>query len=86
MRESNVFGGIPLVDRVKDRQCGVWVIDLRTNAIVAFLRFEGIVQEIFDVQVMDGIRFPELLEIHDPRVATSFVIPREAIREVAPHR
>jgi uncharacterized protein (TIGR03032 family) len=82
VRESSVFGGIPLVDRVKDRQCGIWVIDLRTATVAAFLRFEETVQEIFDVQVLHGIRFPELLDIHDPRVATSFVIPQDAIHEV----
>jgi uncharacterized protein (TIGR03032 family) len=78
VRESNVFGGIPLVERVKDRQCGIWVIDLTSMRFAAFLRFEGIVQEIFDVQVLPGMRFPELLELHDPRVATSYAVPEEA--------
>jgi hypothetical protein len=60
---------------VQERQCGVWVIDIRTSQTVAFLRFEGIVQEIFDVQVMQGMRYPDLLELSDPLVAGSFVVP-----------
>jgi uncharacterized protein (TIGR03032 family) len=75
VRESNIFGGIPLCERVQDRQCGIWVIDIRTFQTVAFLRFEGAVQEIFDVQVMHGVRYPELLELSDPLVAGSFVVP-----------
>lgn len=81
VRESNVFGGIPLVDRVKERRCGVWVIDLRTRQIAAFLQFEGIVHEIFDVQVLFGARFPELLDITDERVGSTYVLPTEAFRE-----
>lgn len=74
VRESNIFGGIPLVERVQERQCGVWVIDLRTGGVVAFLRFEGAVQEIFDVQVLP-MRYPDLLEPNDPLVAASYVVP-----------
>ena len=74
VRESNIFGGIPLVDRVPERRCGVWVIDTRTSNVVAFLRFEGTVQEIFDVQVLRGFRYPELLEPNDEVVASSFTV------------
>ena len=74
VRESNIFGGIPLVDRVPERRCGVWVIDTRTSNVVAFLRFEGTVQEIFDVQVLQGFRYPELLEPGNEVVASSFTI------------
>lgn len=74
VRESNIFGGIPLVDRVPERRCGVWVIDTRTGNTVAFLRFEGTVQEIFDVQVLRGFRYPELFEPGDEVVASSFTV------------
>ena len=29
-----------------ERACGVWVVDLATGRTVAFLRFEGAVQEL----------------------------------------
>jgi uncharacterized protein (TIGR03032 family) len=74
VRESNIFGGIPLVERVPERRCGVWVIDTRTGNVVAFLRFEGTVQEIFDVQVVRGFRYPELLEPGDEVVTASFTV------------
>ena len=83
VRESNIFGGIPLVDRVAERKCGVWVIDLRNGQIAAFLQFEGIVQEIFDVQILHGVRYPEILEATAPEVAVSFTIPDEALADVA---
>ena len=83
VRESNIFGGIPLTERVAERECGVWAVDLRSGKIAAFLRFEGDVREIFDVQVLHGIHYPELLEITSPLVSTSFTLPDEALAEVA---
>jgi uncharacterized protein (TIGR03032 family) len=84
VRESNIFGGIPLVDRLKERLCGVWVLDLRSGQVVAFLHFQGAVQEIFDVQVLHGLRYPELLEPSSELLATSYVVPDAALADVAP--
>ena len=81
VRETNIFGGIPLTQRVAERQCGVYVVDLRSGAVVGFLRFEGDVREIFDVQVLYGMRFPELLELDSPLVATSYTVPTAALPE-----
>jgi uncharacterized protein (TIGR03032 family) len=83
VRETAVFSGIPLVERLKERTCGVWVVHIETGATVGFLRFEAGVQEIFAVQVLQGIRFPEVLEWHDERLAHSYVLPDEAMAEVA---
>jgi uncharacterized protein (TIGR03032 family) len=83
VRETAVFSGIPLVERLKERTCGVWVVHIETGATVGFLRFEAGVQEIFAVQVLQGIRFPEMLEWHDERLAHSYVLPDEALAEVA---
>ena len=82
VRES-IFGGIPLSRRLKERVCGVWVIDLRSGATVAFLRFEDAVQEIFEVAVLPGLRFPELCEPESELIAGTYVLPEEALAEVA---
>jgi Flp pilus assembly protein TadD len=82
VRESAVFSGIPLVQRLRERTCGVWVVNIETGKTVGFLRFESGVQEIFAVQVMRGMRFPELLEWNDQRLAHSYVLPDEALADV----
>lgn len=79
VRESNIFGGIPLVERVPQRSCGVWVVDLRDGRTVACLSFEGAVQEIFDVQVLHGVRYPEVLDSSAELVGRSYALP-EAVR------
>jgi uncharacterized protein (TIGR03032 family) len=82
VRESAVFSGIPLVQRLRERTCGVWVVNIETGKTVGFLRFETGVQEIFAVQILRGIRFPELLEWNDQRLAHSYVLPDEALADV----
>jgi uncharacterized protein (TIGR03032 family) len=83
VRETNVFGGLPLTERATERQCGVYVVDLRRGQVVAFLRFEGDVREIFDIQVLHGTRYPELLELSSPLVSSSFTIPDAALPDLA---
>lgn len=82
IRESNIFGGLPLTERLKEKLCGVWAIDLRTGKTVGFLRFEGLVQEIFDVQLLAGIRYPEIAEPDSDLIAGAFALPQEALAEV----
>ncbi|MGF1536143.1 MAG: TIGR03032 family protein [Elainellaceae cyanobacterium] len=83
VRESAVFSGIPLTERLTERICGVWVVNLDTAQVVAFLKFEDAVQEIFSVQVLAGIRFPDLITDETGHLKTSYVLPEEALSEVA---
>jgi len=82
VRESATFSNIPIVERLTERICGVWVVNIVTREVVAFLRFEDAVQEIFAVQVLAGIRFPEMLEWNDELVKSSYVLPDEALKAV----
>jgi uncharacterized protein (TIGR03032 family) len=85
VRESAVFSGIPIAERaLAERNCGVWVVDLRTGQTVAFLRFEDAVQEVFAVQVLPGVRFPEVAP-EDPKLLTdSYDVPSAALEDVPP--
>jgi uncharacterized protein (TIGR03032 family) len=63
VRESAVFSGIPIVERLAEdqRTCGVCAIDLATGQVVALLWFETGVLEIFAVTVLPGKRYPDLI-------------------------
>ena len=74
VRESAAFSGIPLTERLRERICGVWVVDVSNGQTVAFLRFESGVQEIFAVQVLP-VRFPEVITDDAELLANSFVLP-----------
>jgi uncharacterized protein (TIGR03032 family) len=79
VRES-VFAGLPIANQT-NRDCGIWVLDVRTGAIVAFLRFDGIVQEIFDIQLLPH-RWPDLLELNDPLINNTYLLPDESLTDV----
>ncbi len=86
VRESAVFSGIPITDRLAadDRTCGVCAIDLTTGRVAALLRFEGGVQEVFAVTVLPGRRYPELVTDDEALLENSFVVPTDCLDEVAP--
>lgn len=85
VRESALFSGIPITDRLtaEERSCGMWVVDTRTGQTVAFLRFESGVQEVFAVQVLPGCAYPDVLTDEHPAVANAFMLPDEALADVA---
>lgn len=81
VRETNVFGGIQLNDRVEEKQCGVAVVDTRNGKVVAMLRFESGVAEIFAVELIRG-KWPDLVDNDSDLVATSFIVPPEAAKDI----
>jgi uncharacterized protein (TIGR03032 family) len=84
VRESAVFSGIPITERLapEERTCGVCVVDLRSGNTIALLRFETGVQEVFAVALLPR-RFPDLINDDEKLLENSFVIPTEALGEVA---
>ncbi len=83
VRESAVFSAIPLVERLAERLCGIWVVNIETGAILGFLRFETGVEEIFGVSVLRNTAYPELVEWNSPLMSSSYVLPEESLRDVA---
>jgi uncharacterized protein (TIGR03032 family) len=82
VRETAVFSGIPLTEKLSERICGVWVVNLETGQTIAFLKFEDAVQEIFAVSVLPNIRFPEIIDWDEKLIGTSYVLPDEALADV----
>jgi uncharacterized protein (TIGR03032 family) len=71
VRETAIFSGIAIAIR-PERFSGVWVIDLRNGQTAAFLKFEDAVEEIFAVQVLPGIRWPEVVKDDPVLLGESF--------------
>ena len=84
VRESAVFSGIPITERLAEdeRTCGVCVVDLTTGQVVALLRFETAVQEVFAVTVLPGRRYPDLINDDEKLLENSFVVPDAALADV----
>lgn len=51
IRETAIFGNLPICDRFDELKCGVAVVDLQTRQMVSLFEFQSGVDEIFDIQV-----------------------------------
>jgi uncharacterized protein (TIGR03032 family) len=80
VRESAVFSGIAIADRpLAERCCGVWVVNIQTGQTIAHIKFEDALQEIFAVQVLPGVRHPDVINDQPRLIADSFVVPDKAL-------
>jgi uncharacterized protein (TIGR03032 family) len=75
IRESSAMDGVPLSQRRAELKCGVAALDLRSGRIVGLLEFQTAVQEIFDVQLLTGQRFPEVFGFQKEEIQHTFIIP-----------
>ena len=55
--------------------CGVWAVDPQSGGTLGILRFDELVEEIFDVVLLSGLRWPELSEEYSDAASRSFALP-----------
>jgi uncharacterized protein (TIGR03032 family) len=74
IRKQHTFGDLGMVS---DREvfCGVTILHLQTGALVGDLRFIRSCEEIYDVQVLPGVRAPGLLGLHDETYRMALALP-----------
>lgn len=75
LRKSEDASRLPLEDRLDRQSCGVWVVNLETGKVDALLRFEELVQEVFEVTLLEGVRYPEVAETDSDAANYAFVLP-----------
>ena len=81
LRGTTPFTDIPITDDNSDRLSGVWAVHIGTGKTLAFLKFTGGVQEIFAVQAVHGVLFPEI--VHEGELlGNSYALPDKALKEV----
>lgn len=70
--------GVPLAARRNELKCGIAAVDLRSGRLAGLLEFQTAVEEIFDVQFLPGLRFPEVIGFQKDEVHNTFVVPPTA--------
>ncbi len=62
---EKTFSGLQLDEELLDKdvepRCGLMVIELKTGTVVDWLRFDGIITELYDVQVLPAVKRPMAL-------------------------
>ncbi len=79
IRPTSAMDGVPIAERRDELVCGVAVVDLRSGQLVATLVFQTAVEETFDVQLLLGIRFPEVIGFQHKDIEHTFVVPPQQI-------
>ncbi len=85
---DKTFSSLPLdellAEKDTDPRCGLMVVDLNTGAIVHWVRFEGIVTELYDLQVLPGVKRPMALGFQTEEIAQ--LISLEPYEEIESNR
>ncbi len=80
IRETSVFGGVPIADRREELQCGMGVVDLVTGRTVAVFKFLSGVSEIFAVDVLPGFVNPMIAGSSiDKQEKEVWIVPAETM-------
>jgi uncharacterized protein (TIGR03032 family) len=77
IRATSAMDGVPLAEHKRELKCGVAAVDLRSGRVIAQLEFQTAVEEIFDVRILPGLRFPDVLGFQHQTIQHTFVIPPE---------
>jgi uncharacterized protein (TIGR03032 family) len=75
IRKTSAMDGVPLAERREELKCGVAAVDTRSGQMIGLLEFETAVEEIFDVQILRGLRFPEVVGFQKEAIQHTFVVP-----------
>ncbi len=76
VRESALFSGLPIIEKLPERKCGVWVVDINSGKVVSRLEFTSGVRELFAVEVVPTISM-HLLDATDDHMLATFVMNQE---------
>jgi uncharacterized protein (TIGR03032 family) len=76
IRKQHTFGDLGLAGR-REAFCGITLLHLPTGAFVGDLRYQRTCEEIYDVQVLPGLRSPGVLGLHDDAYQRALSMPEQ---------
>ncbi|MEO5364115.1 MAG: TIGR03032 family protein [Magnetococcus sp. DMHC-8] len=87
-RHNKTFSGLPLDEMLRARhtepRCGIHIIDLRTGDAPHWLRIDGLVEELYDVVALPGVRRPMALGFKTDEIRRVLSIESEDAEEYRP--
>lgn len=86
---DKTFSGLPLDDllQAKDAspRCGLMVINLNSGAIEHWLRFEGVITELYDVQILPQVQRPMALGFQSDEIAQLITLGPQGLDKSHPN-
>ncbi|MEZ6073839.1 MAG: TIGR03032 family protein [Pirellulales bacterium] len=78
VRETNIFGGLPIQEKRDSLRCGVAIVDLRTGKSPGMFEFTAGCQELYDVQFLPGKQRPMILNEENEATREAFTNPESS--------
>ena len=75
LRPGRIFGDVPLAEG--DTKCGVAVVHRPSGALMGMVEYTSSCEEVYDVQVLAGMRRPGILGLETSTHLSSLSIPQE---------
>lgn len=75
-RRNSDVSAPALIDEKEGETCsGIWLINLENNEVVGQISFQGNVDQIYDIAILNNTCFPEVIEPSHPRMRNHFCHP-----------
>lgn len=74
-RFSDISNPPPIYEDLSTTVCGVWVINIETAEIVGSIKFSSGIEQLYDVAVLGGVCFPEVVEPSSELSYDAFNLP-----------
>jgi uncharacterized protein (TIGR03032 family) len=74
IRESNIFGGMPIAEKIADLKCAVYVVDITTGQPVGMIEFTKGIEELFDMVVIPGYELPGMIGFEEDTIDGVYVL------------
>ncbi|GLQ30246.1 TIGR03032 family protein [Litoribrevibacter albus] len=68
VRDSDSNKDMPLRQEGIETVSGVWLINLNDDSVIAYIKFEDDVDQIYDIGIIPNGSFPELLDVNNPLI------------------
>lgn len=87
-RHNKTFSGLELDNKLNEKQiearCGLYIIDLKSGDIAHWLKLDGIVEELYDVSVLPGVRAPSAIGFKTDEIRRVITVGDEPEYETNP--
>ncbi len=80
IRETAMFGGLPIAERLDELHCGIHVVDLTSGQTAGVMQFEAGAEELFDLQILPGKIWPAIVGFQKDTIEGIFIAPPESWR------
>lgn len=75
IREKKAFGGLPIEEMYDELKCAIHILDVKTGQVIGFIEFTKGIEELFDMQIMAGVKNPHIIGFEEETIDGLMILP-----------